>query len=174
MAVKKTVKKKPQSPAKKKTGRPSNAEAEKIRLKREEDFEYICQEIDKGKALRNVVGSFMSSATFFDLVDNDEAKQKRYARAIHNRADAFFEEIIEIADNRGGDTFEDAEGNQVVDHAVIQRDRLRVDARKWAASKLNSKKYGDKVDVTSDGEKISVPILSFDPFDHDAGNDSTS
>lgn len=170
MAVKKTVNKKPV----KKTGRPSNKDAEKIALKQAEDFEYICQEIDKGKALRNVVGAFMSSATFFDLMDKDELKQKRYARACQNRADAIFEDIIEIADNRGGDTYQDAEGNEMVDHGVIQRDRLRVDARKWAASKLNPKKYGDKIDMTTDGEKINVPILSFDPFNYDAADDSTS
>lgn len=143
-------------------------------LERLEDFEYICQEIDKGKALRNVVGTFMSSATFYNLMDGNEDLQKRYARASQNRADAIFEDILDIADNRGNDTFTDSEGNEMVDHAVIQRDRLRVDARKWAASKLAPKKYGDKIDVTSDGEKISVPILSFDPFDNDATNDGTT
>jgi hypothetical protein len=28
-----------------------------------------------------------------------------------------------------------------------------VDARKWVAAKLKPKKYGDKIDVTSGGEK---------------------
>ena len=56
------------------------------------------------------------------------------------------------------------DGKVVTNHNVIQRDRLRVDARKWALSKMNPKKYGDKVDVTSGGEKInnSNPYLTPD------------
>lgn len=30
------------------------------------------------------------------------------------------------------------------------------------------------VDVTSDGDKISIPIISFDPFTEDESDDSTS
>jgi len=36
----------------------------------------------------------------------------------------------------------------------MQRSRLRVDVRKWALSKMNPKKYGDKVDHTTGGEKL--------------------
>ena len=44
----------------------------------------------------------------------------------------------------------------------IQRSRLRVDTRKWYLSKLNPKKYGDKVDVTTKGKEITNPILGID------------
>jgi len=33
----------------------------------------------------------------------------------------------------------------------IQRSRVRIDTRKWLASKLKPKKYGDKVDLTHGG-----------------------
>ena len=43
----------------------------------------------------------------------------------------------------------------------INRHRLKIDALKWAASKSAPKKYGDKVDVTSDGEKVqSVDVAN--------------
>ena len=42
------------------------------------------------------------------------------------------------------------EGNPITNHNVIQRDRLRVDARKWALSKMNPKKYGDKQAIEMD------------------------
>ena len=37
--------------------------------------------------------------------------------------------------------------------------RLQVDARKWMLGKLNPKKYGEKLDVTSDGEKLNTPSV---------------
>ena len=54
----------------------------------------------------------------------------------------------------------DENGNPRINHDVIQRDRLRVDARKWMLGKMQPKKYGDKLDVTSDGEKISTTIIN--------------
>ncbi|MBO9671948.1 MAG: hypothetical protein J7577_00775 [Sphingobacteriaceae bacterium] len=121
-----------------------------------EDFEYICMEIEKGVATRTAVRAFMSSQTFYRLINDNQDLSKRYARACEARADVIFEDILEIADNRGGDTFINSDGVEMVDHAVIQRDRLRVDARKWMAGKMNPKKYGDKIDLTSDGEKINT------------------
>ena len=33
--------------------------------------------------------------------------------------------------------------------------RLKIDAKKWKLSKLAPKKYGDKIDVTTQGEKLN-------------------
>lgn len=35
--------------------------------------------------------------------------------------------------------------------------KVRIDARKWAASKFNPSAYGDKLDVTSKGEALAAP-----------------
>ena len=59
-----------------------------------------------------------------------------YARAKEDQADYFVEDIVQIADLA---TAED-----------VQVARLRVDTRKWAASKYKPKKYGDKL-ATSKG-----------------------
>jgi Bacteriophage Sf6, terminase small subunit-like len=55
------------------------------------------------------------------------------ARAREERADRYFEEIIEIAKDSSGDYTEDRNGERVVDHENIQRSRLRVDALKSSA-----------------------------------------
>ncbi len=68
------------------------------------------------------------------------------ARAREERADRYFEEIIEIAKDSSGDYTVDRNGEWVVDHENIQRSRLRVDALKWVASKLAPRKYGDRVE----------------------------
>ncbi len=96
------------------------------------------------------------------LVDNwlleDENFQRNYARACEDRADKIAEEILEICDATENDIIKDSEGNEIVNHNVIQRDRLRVDARKWLLSKLAPKKYGDKLDITTDNKPINQTI----------------
>ncbi|WP_203228812.1 hypothetical protein, partial [Flavobacterium sp. LMO6] len=61
---------------------------------------------------------------------------------------------IEIADKQSEDVGEDENGNKVINHNIVQRNRLQIDARKWALSKMLPKKFGDKTDITSGGEKI--------------------
>ena len=41
----------------------------------------------------------------------------------------------------------------------MNRDRLRVDTLKWKLARMQPKKFGDKMDVTSDGQKIGLNFL---------------
>ena len=111
-------------------------------------FNTICERVENGEALRSVLKDkdMPSNKTFYEWVDNDETKVKRYMRACEERANSIFEDIINISDNVEQDIITLPDGREVENKAVIARDRLRVDARKWAASKLNPKKYGDKID----------------------------
>jgi hypothetical protein len=61
---------------------------------------------------------------------------ERYTRAREAQADKLFREIIEIADDASGDYVTTSDGKRIVHHENIQRSRLRVDARKWAAARL--------------------------------------
>ncbi len=40
--------------------------------------------------------------------------------------------------------------------------RIRIDTRKWLLSKLIPRTYGDKLDVTSDGQALAVPSHQVD------------
>lgn len=87
---------------------------------------------------------------------------KLYARAKDAQADFLAEEILEIADDGTNDYMTITKGDMeynVEDREVTNRSKLRVDARKWIASKLKPKKYGDKTDITSGGEPLK-------PFDY--------
>lgn len=65
-----------------------------------------------------------------------------YARAKTAGMEAWADDIIEITDE---EKFEQNQaGFEVHSSGAAQRDRLRVDARKWLMSKLALKKYGDK------------------------------
>ena len=127
-------------------------------------FSEIIKQISKGKSLRSVLRQtdMPSSQTFYIWIDEDHEKSKQYARACSDRADVIFEDMFYIADATEDDIIMDENGKLITNHNVIQRDRLRVDTRKWALSKMNPKKYGDKVDVTTDGDKINslVPCLT--------------
>lgn len=84
---------------------------------------------------------------------------EQYARAREAQADKLAEEALQIADDGRSDTYLDAEGNERTDTEVIQRSKLRVDTRKWLASKMAPKKYGDKVTqehTGADGGAIQV------------------
>ena len=95
-----------------------------------------------------------SSRTFFKWIDEDKEKVKQYERSLELRSEMLFDEIIEIADKQSEDVGEDENGNKVINHNIVQRNRLQIDARKWALSKMFPKKFGDKTDITSGGEKI--------------------
>lgn len=71
----------------------------------------------------------------------------QYTRAREDQADFLAEDMMAIADRGGKDSI-----------TKVNRDKLRIDTRKFIASKLKPKKYGDKLDVTTDGEKIQANI----------------
>ncbi len=73
--------------------------------------------------------------------------QAKYIRAREQQAELLASQILAIADDSSADTVtryrEDGTEYQAVDHDHINRSRLRVEARKWLASKLFPKVYGE-------------------------------
>lgn len=121
----------------------------------------IFNRIAVGESLRNTLKNNISSQTFYEWIDQDETKSKQYARVCEERADSIFEDIIDIADDQEHDIYIDQDGKKQTNHNVIQRSRLRVDSRKWMLSKMMPKKYGDKIDVTSDGKSLAPTSINF-------------
>ena len=92
--------------------------------------------------------------------DSDFAVQ--YAHAREDQAEALFEEILEIADRVP--TTEVVKGSGkgkrtvlVVDNVALQHQRLMIDTRKWAASKLRPKVYGERMLLGNDPDAPLVP-----------------
>lgn len=105
------------------------------------------------KSVCESVGVSVSSV--FRWREEFEEFRKMYARSKEDQADYLAEEIIEIADDSSNDLERiDDFGNRIENKEFVNRSRLRVDARKWVAAKLKPRKYGDKVDVTTDGDKL--------------------
>lgn len=123
---------------------------------KQEIFNRIISDIENGASLRSVLrkDNMPSSSTFFIWIEEDEFKSKQYTRATEIRAENMFEDILSIVDENTNDTITLEDGREIVNNDVIQRARLRMDARKWMLGKMHPKKYGDKIDMTSGGEKI--------------------
>ena len=73
-----------------------------------------------------------SQSAFYSWLRDKEELEQKYVRAREAQADVIFDEVLDIADGGGSDE-------------NVQRDRLRIDARKWMAGKLAPRRYGDKV-----------------------------
>ena len=121
----------------------------------------MLEELASGRSLIAVCqGEGHPSFTTFMrwLAEEGEAGDRlrdQYARAREAQAEAMAEDILAIADeectmvkaDKHGSRDDDGAGNTevVFDATAVQRNRLRVDARKWLLSKMAPKKYGDKV-----------------------------
>lgn len=106
-------------------------------------IEAICTKIAEGEFYADIAKEIgVSRGTLANWL-SDEAHADMYARAREARADHMAEQILEIADESSSDTYLDSDGNEKVNGEVVQRSRLRVDARKWLASKMFPKRYGD-------------------------------
>lgn len=137
----------------KKNGRPSkytNKLADKI-----------CQMIAQGQSVRSICAKkdMISMQTFFRWLRENDKFREQYARACEERSYMHAEDIIEIADNASNDYMEKLEGDGYIFNSEnVQRSRLRIDTRKWLMSKLNPKVYGDKLDMTTNGNDIGVTL----------------
>ncbi len=113
--------------------------------------ELICERLADGESLRTICESedFPSKATVFNWLARFPEFVDQYAHAREQQAELYANEIIDIADEEPKHFVPDPDGGESerIDSAGVARNRLRVDARKWVASKLLPKKYGDKLEL---------------------------
>ena len=110
----------------------------------------ICEAIADGKSLSEVckrkdIPHICTVLTWLANPDKAEFK-KKYDVAVASRTKLMFDDLIEIAD-KGED---------------VNRDRLRVDTRKWYLAKCLPKVYGDKGQETDKNVQVQVNVLNID------------
>ena len=107
----------------------------------------ICSHIADGKSLRTICREdhMPALATVFLWLGKNPEFVDQYAKARDSQADAMMEDMLDIADTPP------QMGERGIDSADVADKRLRIDTRKWIASKLKPKKYGDKVEQTVTG-----------------------
>lgn len=112
----------------------------------------ICACLMTGESLRSICKRegvpAMSTVTLW--LSKHEEFSAQYARAREVQAEVLAEDIIMLADAA------------VEDGAAVAKARLQVDARKWYASKVAPKRYGDRIHHE---QKITVTDLSDEELD---------
>ena len=130
----------------KKTGRPPFPYTEEL-------ADEICGAIASNSVgitkLRSNNPHWPSRETIYQWLATKPGFADNYARAKANQISLLVDEIIEIADDTGNDAIITETGNRVANHEFIARSRLRIDARKWLASKLQPTVYGVGADNKS-------------------------
>ena len=115
-----------QQPPKPKMGRPSSYT--------QEIADEICSRLAHGETLRSIIASsphLPDRTTIYRWNADNQDFRNQYTKARAEQADYYAELIVD-------------ESYSSHDAAI---GRLRVDALKWAASKMAPKKYGDKIEL---------------------------
>jgi len=112
------------------------------------------------------------STVYLWLLDEDKKLfSENYARARASQAEVMFDELLDIADDSSQDTIIGRRGPEE-NKEWTNRSRLKVDTRKWYLSKVLPKKFGEKLDLTSDGKEIKGNTIVFKEFDGTASQSS--
>lgn len=122
-------------------------------------MEAMLAEIAEGKPASKVCKEHnVSRTSFYEWVKRKEWVDK-YARTVEDRAYKIFEEILEIADDKSEDVVI-IDGKKYMNSEFVQRSRLRIDARKWFLSKMLPRKFGEKIDITSNGGEMAPVVIN--------------
>lgn len=92
------------------------------------------------------------------IADSKHPMSDLYARAKQLQMEHMAEEMIDIADDGSNDLMTIVKGDESYEQEnkeIVNRAKIRIDTRKWLMSKLNPKKYGDKLDLTSDNKALA-------------------
>lgn len=109
----------------------------------------ICERLADGESLRQICRDehMPDKATIFRWLNDERFRgfRDRYAHAREAQADALFDELVEIADDTG----------ELDDNVKVQRARLQIDTRKWVASRLAPKKYGETNKIEHEVSRVT-------------------
>jgi len=110
----------------------------------------LCDLLSEGKTLNSICKSdeFPSERTVRRwATDDNHPFSPNYALARQAGYLRMADEIVDIADS--------VSINDVLDPATVQRDRLRVETRKWLLSKALPKIYGEKIQIEARHEHVN-------------------
>lgn len=122
--------------------------------------EKICSKIAEGMSLRKICSEngMPTVGTVCLWLAKDREFSEQYARAREAQAETMADEILDIADKIP--PMNPTTG--AYDSGAVNHQRLRIDSRKWVASKLKPKKYGDRLDLSSADGTMTPKTVALD------------
>lgn len=117
----------------------------------------ICSQIVVGRSLRSIclAEDMPDLVTIYSWLRNHPEFLKQYDVATSERTETQQEMLLEMGDiaiRHAENVDPKAAG------AVVSAYKLKADNFKWSMSKMKPKKYGEKLDLTSDGKALPTPI----------------
>jgi DNA primase len=123
------------------------AEAKALRhLEYEQIFERVIEDIYRGRSLQSLIEDdhrLVSYEDFLRWIKRDPQRHERFKEAQEMRTEFIAGEILEIADGVGA---MDPSSND-----TVNRDKLRIDTRKWLMGAHNKKRYGESKQIELGG-----------------------
>lgn len=125
----------------------------------------ICERLVAGHSLRAICRDegMPDLSTVFRWIEAHSEFREQYVRAREMQAEVFADELTEISDDGSNDWMERNDKDNpgwVANGEHIQRSKLRVDTRKWIASRILFKKYGDKIETQHTGKDGGPIVIS--------------
>lgn len=124
-----------------------------VKFEPEEIWPEILKRIANGESLASALRNpgMPSYALAKIHLRADPTLREAYNQAVQDRAAFLAEELIELADEPIPEGLDPASRS-----AWVQNKRVRLDARKWIASRVYRQVYGDRVDLSVTDGRISV------------------
>mgnify|MGYP003345632910 FL=1 len=130
--------------------RPSSEGKALLHVQYENMFEAFIEQVYRGRSLKSLIEDdqrVVSYEDFLRWVKRDPQRHERFKEAQEMRTEFIAGEILEIADGVGA-----------IDAAApdtVNRDKLRIDTRKWLMGGHNRKRYGESKQIELGGS-ISI------------------
>ena len=132
----------------------------------------ICSQIADGTSLKRIceAENTPDKKTVYMWMRTNEDFRNNYAQATLDRTEAQLEELNEL----GAESIQTAlsTGDKRAG-AVVQAYKLKADNMKWVMARMKPKKYGDKIDMTTDGKAITVELVNYSKSKPDVDNTGT-
>lgn len=172
-------------------------EIEDAAITRAEVVSKVCDRIAGGESVNAIFSDksaqLPDAATWWRWIAADKEIREAYDAALRSRGEKYAEEIVRIVDGAGspllhpetGDAILTPDGQPifVVDRVAVEHAKARADARKWVASRLLPKRYGDRTTIAGDADNpLTVDVTDaratllrgLAPKPPGSGTDSTS
>jgi len=121
---------------------------------REKITEFVCYQIAQGRSLRSILDNdddLPSASAFLKWIGGCSILREQYAHARTMQYELLSDELISISDEFYT-IAEDGTTKERLSSEAIQRNRLRVETRKWMLSKMLPRQYGDKLTTEHTGK----------------------
>lgn len=126
--------------------------------------QYVCEIIATHgcglKKLQKMYERFPDSSTIYQWIYKNEEFSSQYLMARRNQANVLADSMLDLPEEIN--SFTDKEGNERIDSGILGKAKLEYEIKKWHASKMAPKIFGDKQvveQVTAENDTLKAELI---------------